>query len=253
MATNFNVSFKPRFGDIDLGWKGELGNPSGLFNFIDANLEKWKKQKSPSIWVKLQGNDLEHVKKFIDHGFELHRIENSNAIFMNKWIRPGKKTLPIGPFGYFGVGGMCINKEGKLLCIRENYKSGPGQWKLPGGLFDIEKDKKFSDTAIREVYEETGIRAKFDHVINARFNAKSVMFGAPDLYTIVRLSPLTTEITKDPSEIAEAAWIDPQELVKQGYPMNKFAIDTEKEGDIGYTEFDSDVHSPHTIYMRNRV
>lgn len=253
MEAKFNVNFKPRHGEINIGWDGDLGDPSELFKFIEDNLEGWKKQNGAAIWVKLQGNDLEHVKKFIDQGFEMHRLENNKAICMNRWIRSTQKTIPIGPFGYFGVGGMCFNEEGKLLCIRENHKNGPGPWKIPGGLFDIEKDKKFSDTAIREVFEETGIRTKFEHVINSRFNAKSVMFGAPDLYTIVRLSPLTTEIKKDPLEIAEAAWIDPQDLVKQGYPMNKFAIDMEKEGDIGYTEFDSDVHSPHTIYMRNRV
>ena len=251
MSSKFSYALKPRFGDIKIHWQGELGDPMELFQFINDNMADWLEKDLPSMWIKLKGKDLDHLNQIIEFGFEMHRLKPGNVIVLNKWIRPGRKTLPIGPFGYFGVGGMCINKEGKVLCVRENYKKGPGPWKLPGGLYDLDKDRKLSDTAIREVFEETGIKAKFEHLVNSRFLPQSTMFRSPDLYTVCRLTPLTDEIKYDPVEIAEAAWIDPQILVDQGYPMMRYAVEAEKAGDIGYEEVEHDVYGFHAIYKRD--
>ena len=213
-------------------------------------MEKWLKEDRPSIWVSLKGKDLDYINKFIDFGFEMHRLKPGNEIVLNKWIRKSSKTLPVGPFGYFGVGGMCINEEGKVLCVRENYKTGPGPWKLPGGLYDVEKDRKLSDTAVREIFEETGVKAKFDHVINYRFVHKSYMFDAPDLYTNCRLTPETTDIHFDPVEIAEAAWIEPSVLAENQYPILRHAVEAELSGDPGISEEESTVRHIHTFYKR---
>ena len=246
----FEVKFKPRFGDIKIHWTGNLEDPKELFSLINDSMEEWLEADRPSIWIKLHGKDLDFLNQFIDFGFTMHRLKKGNIIVLNKWIRKGSKTLPPGPFGYYGVGGMCINDEGKVLCVRENYKTGPGPWKLPGGLYDLEKDRKFSDTAIREVFEETGVRAKFDHLVNTRLVHSSAMFHAPDLYSIVRLTPLTTEIHFDPVEIADAQWVDLDVLAANPYPMLGLAVEAEKRGDKGFDEKEANVYHPHSIYLR---
>ena len=249
-GSQFEVKYKPRFGDIKIHWTGNLEGTAELFELINNKMGEWLESDRPSIWIKLKGKDLDYLNQFIDFGFTMHRLKKGNIIVLNKWIRKGSKTLPIGPYGYYGVGGMCINEEGKVLCVRENYKTGPGPWKLPGGLYDPEKDQKFSDTAIREVLEETGITAKFDHLVCSRVVHNSSMFHAPDFYSIVRLTPLTTEIHFDPVEIADAQWVDLDVLAANPYPMLGIAVEAERKGDRGYDEKLSNVFHPHAIYCR---
>ena len=55
-----------------------------------------------------------------------------------------------------GVGGLVI-KDNKVLLVKERFAIS-GKWKLPGGHADSGED--LGEAAVREVFEETGIRAK---------------------------------------------------------------------------------------------
>ena len=60
-------------------------------------------------------------------------------------------------FGYDG-------KELKVLLIKRGAEKEAsttayaGEWALPGGFMDIEKDKSIAHTAARELKEETGLK-----------------------------------------------------------------------------------------------
>ena len=56
-----------------------------------------------------------------------------------------------------GVGAVIL-VEDKVLLVRRAAPPGRGKWSIPGGL--IEVGESLGDAAIRELYEETGIRAK---------------------------------------------------------------------------------------------
>ena len=65
------------------------------------------------------------------------------------------------------------------------------------------------DTAIREVYEETGIRSEFCSVIGFRQQHNyPTAFGRSDLYVICRLRPLSYEINACKDEIKKCEWLD---------------------------------------------
>jgi len=53
----------------------------------------------------------------------------------------------------------CMSPSRKILVLRRaNYiKKFGGYWGLPGGTFDMKRDKTLLDTAINELEEETGI------------------------------------------------------------------------------------------------
>ncbi|NDL68444.1 NUDIX hydrolase [Anaerotalea alkaliphila] len=53
-------------------------------------------------------------------------------------------------------GGVVIHK-GKVLLLYKNYKGRYEGWVLPKGT--VEEDELFNDTAIREVREESGVKA----------------------------------------------------------------------------------------------
>ncbi|KAK8897009.1 hypothetical protein M9Y10_014941 [Tritrichomonas musculus] len=212
---------KRRFGDYIIKWEGSLTDPSLVIKCIEQNLSQWIEEDSPSIWIRLTGKDLDHVNYFLQNGFKMHRIKNESTLVLNRWIRTKSYSLPPAPFCYLGVGAMCIDDKNQVLALRENYKTGPGHWKLPGGLFEKTKDKKLSDAAVRELFEETGIRGEFQYVAMQRFSMKGPMFKGSDIYTICRLKPLTTEIHFDPIEIAECRWLPIEEFLSNTHPVAK--------------------------------
>lgn len=216
---------KPRFHDLKLRWEGTLSDPSSVISYIDSRLPDWVASNSPSIWLKLSGPDLRHLTFFLERGFTMHRVKRGTTLVLNRWIRPGAVNLPPGPLGYIGCAALVLDSDDRVLAIRENYYSGPGPWKLPGGLFDCAKDRDIAAGAVRECFEETGIRAEFMYVAVERFTPVSVMFRRNDLYAICRLRPITTEIRTDPVEIAECKWITKEEFLEGASPTARLFLE----------------------------
>ena len=82
--------------------------------------------------------------------------------------------------------------------------SGKHIWLAPGGGIEPYEDHR--SALIREVWEETGVKARFEaiatfrHWIDYRPNMS-------DIYIICRLTPLSHEITPQLSEIDRALWM----------------------------------------------
>lgn len=68
--------------------------------------------------------------------------------------RKGKDFIGIG------VGAVILNKEGKFFLTKRGKKARNevGKWEFPGG--SMEYGETFEETAIREIYEEFGIKIK---------------------------------------------------------------------------------------------
>lgn len=77
-------------------------------------------------------------------------------------------------------------------------------------------DEYFVDAAIREVEEETGIKTKFDRLICLRHatGRPDFSFGCSDLYVIISLTPVTSEIVNCEREIAASKWMDFKEYLE---------------------------------------
>lgn len=100
--------------------------------------------------------------------------------------------------------------------IREKDAAVTG-YKLPGGRSDPGED--FAATAVREVFEETGVKSSFRSVVAMRQQHKTV-YDASDLYVVCRCEPETTEINICNHEVAEAIWLPIEEYAKQTSQMN---------------------------------
>lgn len=234
--TEIKLVPQSRFGDWILTWEGELDSAQTVDNFIADNINNWMNDGVPSLWIYLSGKDLDYINHFISQGFEIQRMQQGNVIIMNKWIRPGKKSLPPAPYGFYGVGALVVNKENKILVVRENYKKAPGPWKLPGGLFDPLIDKNFIDTAKRETLEEAGIATKGGSILCQRFVHKGRLYDASDLYSVVKLEAESEEIKYDPIEIADCTWMSIDELRQQSHPLLKYYLNAFERNLSGFKE-----------------
>lgn len=63
------------------------------------------------------------------------------------------------------VRALLTDENGKILIIKRSTtsKTNPGKWELPGGKVD--SGESFDQALIREVYEETNLKIKLDHVV----------------------------------------------------------------------------------------
>ena len=144
-------------------------------------------------------------------GFKFHHAEGDEATFV-KFLPENKvNRLPHYSTHYIGIGGMVISVEKRqILVIKEKSGHDTQGWKIPGGLVDL---GEYLDEAVtREVFEETGIKAKFKGIIGLR-EKKQYYFGRNDLYFFCLLEPENEEINKCNDEIAKSMWIPIQEFV----------------------------------------
>ncbi len=97
----------------------------------------------------------------------------------------------------------------EILLITERTErtpntSGKDWWKIPGGTLD-DPNENIGDCAVREVFEETGVRCEFVAILAFR-HLHNYRFGKSDIYFICLMKPLSREINKDDHEIDKCQW-----------------------------------------------
>jgi 8-oxo-dGTP diphosphatase len=112
---------------------------------------------------------------------------------------------------FVAVDTVVIANNQKVLLIKRKNPPFQGKWALPGGF--VEQDEDLPESAMRELEEETGVRA----VINDLSFVG--VYGAPNrdprfrtVSIVYRLEiPETVEV-KGGDDAAEAAWFDLDDL-----------------------------------------
>ncbi|KAG8592823.1 hypothetical protein GDO81_000637 [Engystomops pustulosus] len=107
-------------------------------------------------------------------------------------------------------GAVLDEVSGKVLVVQDRNKT-VNAWKFPGGLSDPGED--IGATAVREVFEETGIKSEFQSLLSIRQQHKHPgAFGKSDMYIICRLKPLSYNINFCSQECLRCEWMDLKEL-----------------------------------------
>ncbi len=167
-------------------------------------LEVWRAANWFSVWIEFPIEKSHLVQVAAENRFKFHTAAPDRLTMVLK-LDP-TVDLPHGPTHQIAAAGLVVNDQNELLVIveRSHAKTRPNYFKLPGGLVD--PGERIEDAAEREVFEETGIKAKFEklttfrHWINYRPNRS-------DIYFICKLTPLTSDITPQATEIAKALWM----------------------------------------------
>ena len=112
---------------------------------------------------------------------------------------------------FVAVDTVVIANNQKVLLIKRKNPPFQGKWALPGGF--VEQDEDLPESAMRELEEETGVRA----VINDLSFVG--VYGAPNrdprfrtVSIVYRLEILETVEVKGGDDAAEAAWFDLDDL-----------------------------------------
>lgn len=177
---------------------------------IAADLDHWRSTGYKLAWLKVPVHKATLIAYAVEAGFKFHHA-NEEYLMLTQQLKPNA-FVPSDASHFIGAGAVVISEENELLVIVERYhaKDRPNFYKMPGGLLNT--SEHLADGVMREVFEETGVRTKFESVICFR-HQHGYRFGKSDIYFCCKLSPLSKEIVMDPEEIADARWMPVQEYL----------------------------------------
>ncbi len=107
------------------------------------------------------------------------------------------------------VAGTILERDGKILLIKENQNKDKGKWWIPaGGVDDGELIEK---AAIRETKEESGFNVKISGIL-CIYN-KVINNINPVIGIMYKAQIIDGELHFDSEEIAEAKWFTFDEII----------------------------------------
>jgi len=173
------------------------------------SLQKRAKEETKNLlWLDLTTKQSQHIAIALELGFEFHNCEAKRTTLT--YSVKEDAYIPVAPSHTIGVGAVVINKQNELLMVRDRIHNNHSIYKLPGGM--VEHADKLSDGVEREVWEETGIKAKLIKMVSL-LNSYPYRFNKSNMYIVFQLEALTTEINViDTHEIEEAIWMPLEEF-----------------------------------------
>lgn len=107
---------------------------------------------------------------------------------LSKWLDAASPNkLPGYATHYIGCGGAVVNAKNEVLLVKEKFNNPENRWSFPGGRAD--HFESVEEAAVREVYEELGIRCKVIDLLAMR-ESKTSIFGKGDIYFSFLLRPI---------------------------------------------------------------
>lgn len=171
---------------------------------LASEVAAWTAAGYKLAWLKLPVEKSALIPHAVAAGFKFHHAKE-DYLMLTQQLRAGA-FVPSDASHFIGAGAVVISPERELLVVVERYhaKDRPNFFKMPGGLLNF--GEHLADGVMREVYEETGVRTRFESVVCFR-HQHGYRFGKSDIYFVCRLAPISKDIVMDPEEIAEARWM----------------------------------------------
>ncbi len=180
-------------------------NPDRFRVVLAESLKIWKAEKHRVVWLEVPIEKSCLIPVAVEAGFSFHH--SGNDYLMATFQLEEGAFIPAHSSHYIGAGGVTLNENGELLVVSERYhrtRSTTPRYKLPGGA--LRQGEHLAEAVVREVFEETGVRTRFDALICFR-HWHGYRFGKSDIYFVCRLHPLSREISIQEEEIADSLWM----------------------------------------------
>ena len=175
-----------------------------LEELIGASIEK----KIALLWLDLTTEQHEHISIALSLGFEFHNCEAKRTTLTFQVSEDA--YIPVPPTHTIGVGAVVMNDKNEILMVRDRIHTSHSIYKLPGGM--LEHANSLEEGVLREVWEETGIKAKLIKMVSV-LNSHPYRFNKSNMYIVFHLEALSLEINViDTHEIEKAFWMPLEEF-----------------------------------------
>lgn len=139
----------------------------------------------------------------------------------NDEIRPGRE-YPRAPI--VGVAGV-VMCDGRILLIRRGREPLLGAWSLPGGALEL--GETTAEGVAREIFEETGVRARPVAIITTLDRVLHDATGAVQFhYVLVEWLCLADDrgelVCSD--DAADARWVPRKEIFSEAYGLDETTL-----------------------------
>lgn len=109
-----------------------------------------------------------------------------------------------------GVRSVAVDAQGRVMLIKHTYVAG---WWLPGG--GVDRGETTGDAAVRELFEETGLKATAPGVLVSVHSNERFFRG--DHVLVYRFDAFEAAELTHHGEIAETGWFDPLNLPEDAH------------------------------------
>ena len=116
----------------------------------------------------------------------------------------------------FGVAGAILERDGKILLVRESQPGNPdhGKWNQPAGWIEVGKDP--FETVKKEVLEESGYAFTPEAILGVYLLLRNDMISyrgsPPHGIKILYISSISGEQQALHGDTSEARWFSPEEI-----------------------------------------
>ncbi|XP_036097284.1 nucleoside diphosphate-linked moiety X motif 6 isoform X2 [Molossus molossus] len=179
---------------------------------LQAAIQRWRSEGRVAAWLHVPILQSRFIAPAAALGFCFHHAEADSST-LTLWLGPGPSRLPGYATHQVGVAGAVFDENTRKILVVQDRNKLKNMWKFPGGLSEPGED--IGDTAVREVFEETGVRSEFKSLLSVRQQHRHPgAFGKSDMYLICRLQPRSFAIQPCPHECLRCQWMDLAELAR---------------------------------------
>uniref|UniRef100_A0A8D0ENA7 Nucleoside diphosphate-linked moiety X motif 6 n=1 Tax=Strix occidentalis caurina TaxID=311401 RepID=A0A8D0ENA7_STROC len=200
-----------KFGGVSVDL-AELRRPlrlerAAFGRWLRGAVARWREEGRVAVWLRVPILQSGFVAAAASQGFAFHHAEQGSST-LTLWLGEGPSRLPVYATHQLGVAGAVLDEStGKVLVVQ-----------------DRNRDCSFhlGDTAVREVFEETGIKSEFKSILSVRQQHEHPgAFGKSDMYIICRLEPSSFDISFCQQECLRCEWMALDEVArtKQATPI----------------------------------
>lgn len=203
-----------RFNGVEIDADGLPQTPHEFRDRLLQSVDAWRRNGRSLVWLHLPIERARLIAPATECGFIFHHTAERSLTLLYK-LNPNAVVPPFATH-FIGAGGVVLNDRGELLVVNELHRRDRSQpyYKLPGGA--LQPREHLSRAVIREVYEETGVRAVFDALVCFR-HWHGYRWGKSDIYFICRLFAKSDKITIQAAEIEDAKWMPIDEYLSSEY------------------------------------
>lgn len=189
-------------------------DPAHFRALLENSLEQWRADDRALIWLEIPTARARLVPEATEVGFTFHHADHDHVTLTYR-VQP-QALIPSYSTHYIGAGGVVLNQARELLVVSERHRRDKSRpyYKLPGGA--LHPGEHIANAVVREVMEETGVRAQFEALVCFR-HWHGYRFGKSDMYMVCRLRALSADISIQLEEIEEARWMAVDEYLSHDY------------------------------------